>query len=228
MISSLVSIKRWCEPINIFQFCTESRRFTYIFFKGKMKYSAVLSLFVVVLCNLSSGIHAAGSKRMERRTIFETIGRVWPYTDHRRFITIQNYFRPRSASLAILTATNFRSQHWAIVFDDNLQRRKQFIILSYPVPEYILRVDKSVNPHRLALERIPFWRYVQRAPFHNPGSSYIFTIGDCYVDFRFRGQYIQHVETGLVFTHDFGFNLFLRPRQQNVYSQCWVYSNPEL
>ena len=160
--------------------------------------------------------------KVTSKTIFQVIGRVWPHTDSRSFITIQKSYRPPSTTFAVLPASSTKLQHWAIVFDSDLQSRNQFAIVSYPVPKYIVCVESSDEYfYRLVLERIPFWRYVNGALFHNPGCNCTFTAADCYVDSRFRGKYIQHVSTGLVLTHNFGSNLFLHPLQHNGYGQCW-------
>ena len=157
------------------------------------------------------------------KTIFNVIGRVWPCDNSKLFITVQRSYWPESQKIAVVSASNM--QRWAIVFDSCLQRRNQFIIVSYPVPEYIVRVVSTGRySYSLDLERIPHWWYVNGAPFHNPGRSYIFTTEDCYnaIDYRFKGEYIQHVETGHVLTLESS-NLSLRPLQRNckACSQCW-------
>ena len=157
------------------------------------------------------------------KTIFKVIGRVWPCNNSKLFITVQRSYWPPSIKFAVVSASNM--QHWAIVFDSCLQGRNQFIIVSYPVPEYIVKVVSTGRySYSLDLERIPYWRYRNGARFYNPGRSYIFAAGDCYnaIDYRLKGEYIRHVETGLVMTQE-GSNLSLRPLQRNckACSQCW-------
>ena len=159
------------------------------------------------------------------KTIFLPRGRVWPYTDPTRFITVGKLKRRPSGRIAVLATNSTKLQRWAIVFDSDLQSRTQFLIVSYPVPKYIVKVvSTKKSSYRLALERIPKKRYVNGAPFNNPGSSYIFTSKNCYRNSRFSGQYIQHVATGLALTHNTGSRISLSPLQSNGYGQCWVYA----
>ena len=127
-------------------------------------------------------------------------------------------------SLFSLQVYSTKLQHWAIVFDSDLQSRNQFAIVSYPVPEYIVCLNSTDGySYRLALERIPFWRYVNGAPFYNPGCNCTFTTGDCYRNSRFSGQYIQHVATSLALTHNSDSRISPSLLQSNGYGQCWVY-----
>ena len=163
--------------------------------------------------------------KVTSKTIFQVIGRVWPYTDSRSFITVQKSYRPPSTTFTVLSASSNKLQHWAIVFDSDLQSRNQFAIVSYPVPEYIVCLNSTDgDSYNLALKRIP--RYVNGAPFYNPGCNCTFTTGDCYRNSRLSGQYIQHVATRLALTHNSDSRISLSPLQSNGYGQCWVY--PEL
>ena len=158
--------------------------------------------------------------RVTSKTIFTVIGRVWPHTNSRSFITVQRSYRPPSTTFAVLPGSSTKLQHWAIVSDSDLQSRNQFAVVSYPVPEYIVCVKSTDGySYSLVLERIPFWRYVNGGPFYNPGCNCTFTTGNC----RYGGEYIQHVSTGLVLTHNFGSNLSLQPLQRYAYGQCWVH-----
>ena len=165
--------------------------------------------------------------KVPSKTIFMPRGRVWPYTDPSRFITVGklNRTKPSSKRIAVLAANRPNWQRWAIVFDSDLQNRTQFLIVSYPVRKYIVKVKSTRrSSYRLALQRIPKKSYVSGAPFNNPGSSYIFTSKSCYRNSTFSGQYIQHVATGRVLTHNSGSRIFLSPLQTNGYGQCWVYA----
>ena len=90
------------------------------------------------------------------KTIFLPRGRVWPYTDPTRFITVGKLKRQPSGRIAVLAANSTKWQRWAIVFDRDLQSKTQFLIVSYPVPKYIVKVvSTKKSSYRLALERIP-------------------------------------------------------------------------
>ena len=164
--------------------------------------------------------------KVPSKTIFLPRGKVWPYTDPSRFITVTvgKFKKPVSRKIAVLAGNCTKGQRWAITFDSDLQSRTKFLIVSYPVPKYIVKVvSTKPSSYRLALERIPKKRYISGAPFNNPGSSYIFTSKSCYRNSRFSGQYIQHVATGRVLTHNAGCRIFLSRLQTNGYDQCWVY-----
>ena len=163
--------------------------------------------------------------KVPSKTIFLPRGKVWPYTDPSRFITVGKLKKPVSRRIAVLAANRTKGQSWAIAFDSDLQSRTQFLIVSYPVPKYIVKVvSTKPSSYRLALERIPKKRYVSGAPFNNPGSSYIFTSKSCYRNSKFSGQYLQHVATGRVLTHNSGRRIFLSRLQTNGYGQCWMYA----
>ena len=163
--------------------------------------------------------------KVPSKTIFLPRGKVWPYTDPSRFITVGKLKKPVSRRIAVLAANRTKGQRWAIAFDTDLQSRTQFLIVSYPVPKYIVKVVSTEgSSYRLTLERIPKKRYISGAPFNNPGSSYIFTSKSCYRNSRFSGQYLQHVATGRVLTHNSSRRIFLSRLQTNGYGQCWVYA----
>jgi hypothetical protein len=116
-------------------------------------------------------------------------------------------------------------QSWAIVFDDDLGRRGEFSIVSYPSFRHIIRVQRQCNgAQKLVVENIPpsVYFFLGRQ-FYNFGPDYIFTAKDNYIYSRFRGQYIQHVDSGLVLNYDYASSVFLSPLRKNTFRQAWVY-----
>ena len=81
--------------------------------------------------------------KVPSETIFLPRGRVWPYTDPSRFITVGKLKRQPSWRIAVLAANSTKWQRWAIVFDRDLQTKTQFLIVSYPDPKYIVKVAST-------------------------------------------------------------------------------------
>ena len=150
-------------------------------------------------------------------TKIKVIDRVWPYIDSDKFIA--NFH----SSLTVRPPGS--GQSWAVVFDSELESRREFSIVSFPNLRQIIRVQHQCSgTHKLVVEDIPHDVYfVQGEKFYNFGPDYIFTAKDNYIFSRFRGKFIQHVDSGLVLNYDYASSVFLSPLRKNTFSQAWVY-----
>ena len=161
------------------------------------------------------------------------IGRVWPFGNPHQFITLQNPYY--SSRRLVVTGPAPAGQHWAIIQNGDLQRRGQFIVVSYPDLRYIVRVRvqrrytfwyRYTTTYILQVETIPYYlRFAHGGIFHSRylSTDYLFRTVNRYRYGRFVGQHIQNVRSSRVLSYSSSGALSLAYLSSYSSQQLWGY-----
>ena len=124
-----------------------------------------------------------------------------------RYLTlVEDYCPDHYGPTVVLTTERAVGQHWAKVFNADLNSTNKFYLLSYPVLDHVLKVTtKSIEGSpvgstsvAIEAEKIPHYTYVHGGAFKVLGSDYLFEDKVSITDGTVLGtwNHVKHVGTG--------------------------------